>query len=119
MDKALTALVLSVCISNADPIKVRLTTYHRGEDSYTSRLKSASGYTLKEGISVAADPKLFDYGDWIYIDGIGARQVHDTGSAVISRKASGGKLPVIDVFFQRRKDAEEFANNHKYALVYR
>lgn len=119
MDKALTALFLSVCISNADPIKVRITTYHRGEDSYTSKLKSASGYTLREGISVAADPRLFDYGDWIYIDGVGTRQVHDTGSAVISRKASGGKLPVIDVFFHRRKDAEAFANSHKYALVYR
>ena len=119
MDKALTALFLSVCISNADPIKVRLTTYHRGEDSYTRRLKSASGYTLKEGISVAADPRVFGYGNWIYIDGIGARQVHDTGSAVISRKASGGKFPVIDVFFHKRKDAEAFANSHKYALVYR
>jgi hypothetical protein len=26
---------------------------------------------------------------------------------------------VIDVFFHSRKDAEAFANSHKYALVYR
>jgi hypothetical protein len=26
---------------------------------------------------------------------------------------------VIDVFFHKRKDAEAFANSHKYALVYR
>lgn len=100
------------------PLKVRLTTYHRNEDYWTSRLKSASGYTLKEGVSVATDPKLFPYGTKIYIEGVGIRQVHDTGTAVISRKASRGKLPIVDIFFLREKCAEAFANSHRYARVW-
>lgn len=99
-------------------IKVRLTTYHRGEDYWTRRLRSASGYTLKEGISVACDPKIFDYGTKIMIEGVGVRQVHDTGTAVIEKTASGGKLPVVDVFFLKESSAERFANSHKYAQVW-
>ena len=100
------------------PVKVRLTTYHRNEDYWTKRLKSASGYTLKEGVSVATDPKLFPYGTKIYIEGVGIRQVHDTGTAVISRKASNGKLPIVDIFFLKEKCAESFAGSHRYARVW-
>ena len=99
-------------------IKVRLTTYHRAEDYWTRKLKSSSGYTLKEGVSVAADPKIFDYGTKIYIEGVGERQIHDTGTAVVSREASNGKLPIIDVFFISKKSADHFANTHKYARVW-
>ena len=100
------------------PIKVRLTTYHRNEDYWTRRLKSSSGYTLKEGVSVAVDPRIFPYGSKIYIEGIGIRKVHDTGTAVISKKASGGKLPVVDIFFMQKRCAEAFANSHRYARVW-
>ena len=99
-------------------IKVRLTTYHRNEDYWTRRLRSSSGYTLKEGISVACDPKIFDYGTKIMIEGVGVRQVHDTGTAVVEKKASKGKLPVVDVFFLKESSAEKFANSHKYAQVW-
>ena len=99
-------------------IKVRLTTYHRAEDYWTRKLKSSSGYTLKEGVSVAADPKIFDYGTKIYIEGVGERQIHDTGTAVVSREASNGKLPIIDVFFISKESADHFANTHKYARVW-
>ena len=99
-------------------IKVRLTTYHRAEDYWTRRLRSSSGYTLKEGISVACDPKIFDYGTKLMIEGVGVRQVHDTGTAVIEKKASSGKLPVVDVFFLSRTSAERFAETHKYAQVW-
>lgn len=102
----------------AKPIKVRLTTYHRNEDYWTSRLKSSSGYTLREGVSVAVDPRIFPYGSKIYIEGIGIRKVHDTGTAVVSKKASGGKLPIVDIFFMKEKCAEEFANSHRYARVW-
>lgn len=102
----------------AKPVKVRLTTYHRNEDYWTRRLKSASGYTLKEGISVAGDPKIFPYGTKIYIEGVGIRKVHDTGTAVISKKASKGKLPIVDIFFMREACAEDFANSHRYARVW-
>jgi 3D (Asp-Asp-Asp) domain-containing protein len=99
-------------------IKVRLTTYHRNEDYWTRRLRSSSGYTLKEGISVACDPKIFDYGTKIMIQGVGIRQVHDTGTAVVAKKASNGKLPVVDIFFLKESSAEKFANSHKYAQVW-
>ena len=99
-------------------IKVRLTTYHRNEDYWTRRLRSSSGYTLKEGISVACDPKIFDYGTKIMIQGVGIRQVHDTGTAVVAKKASNGKLPVVDIFFLKESSAEQFANSHKYAQVW-
>jgi 3D (Asp-Asp-Asp) domain-containing protein len=102
----------------AKPIKVRLTTYHRNEDYWTSRLKSSSGHTLKEGVSVAVDPRIFPYGSKIYIEGVGIRKVHDTGTAVISKKASGGKLPIVDVFFMQKRCAEAFANSHRYARVW-
>ena len=99
-------------------VRVRLTTYHRNEDYWTRKLRSSSGYTLKEGISVACDPKIFDYGTKIMIEGVGVRQVHDTGTAVIEKKASNGKLPVVDVFFFSRTSAERFAETHKYAQVW-
>jgi len=99
-------------------IKVRLTTYHRNEDYWTRRLRSSSGYTLKEGISVACDPRIFDYGTKIMIEGVGVRQVHDTGTAVVAKKASKGKLPVVDIFFLKESSAEKFANSHKYAQVW-
>ena len=99
-------------------IKVRLTTYHRNEDYWTRRLCSSSGYTLKEGVSVACDPRIFDYGTKIMIQGVGIRQVHDTGTAVVARKASNGKLPVVDIFFLKESSAEKFANSHKYAQVW-
>jgi 3D (Asp-Asp-Asp) domain-containing protein len=102
----------------AKPIRVRLTTYHRNEDYWTRRLKSSSGYTLKEGVSVAVDPRIFPYGSKIYIEGVGIRKVHDTGTAVISKKASGGKLPIVDVFFMQKRCAEAFANSHRYARVW-
>jgi len=52
------------------------------------------------------------------IEGVGVRQVHDTGTAVIERKASRGKLPVIDVFFIKKSSADRFADSHKYASVW-
>jgi 3D (Asp-Asp-Asp) domain-containing protein len=73
---------------------------------------------LKEGISVACDPKIFDYGTKIMIEGVGVRQVHDTGTAVVEKKASKGKLPVVDIFFLKESSAEQFANSHKYAQVW-
>jgi len=111
--------LIATGVSKADKgIRVRLTTYHRNEDYWTSRLRSSSGYTLKEGISVACDPKIFDYGTKIMIEGVGIRQVHDTGTAVVEKKASNGKLPVVDVFFLKESSANKFAGSHKYAQVW-
>jgi len=102
-------------------IKVRLTVYWaRGGDTDTdsAKRKSSSGSKLKEGISVAVDPKLIPYYKRLYIPNLGLRVAHDTGTAVKNRKASNGKLPIIDVFFLNKKDALRFAyNNPKIVTV--
>lgn len=99
-------------------IKHRLTVYYPGQDKWTTRLQSASGYTLRCGVSVATDLKTYDFKDKILIEGVGQRIVHDTGTAVKRRTASGGKYPVIDIFFKSKTEALKFANRKKYAMVY-
>jgi 3D (Asp-Asp-Asp) domain-containing protein len=102
-------------------IKARLTVYWAkgdGTDRDTARKKSSSGTRLREGVSVAVDPRLIPFYKRLYIPNLGLRVAHDTGTAVKNRKASGGKLPVIDVFFEKKRDALDFAyNNPKIVTV--
>jgi len=67
---------------------------------------------------VATDQKLYDYGDKVFIEGLGERVVHDTGTAVSERRASQGRYPIIDIFFKSKSEAIRFSNNFKYANVY-
>ena len=99
-------------------VKHRLTVYYPVEDQWTSKCQSSSGHTLKNGVSIATDQKLYDYGDKVFIDGVGERVVHDTGTAVRERRASGGRYPIIDVFFKSKTEAIRFSNRVKYADVY-
>lgn len=96
-------------------MKARLTVYWAkggDTDKDSARKRSSSGSTLKEGISVAVDPRLIPFYKRLYIPNLGIRVAHDTGTAVQEKKASGGKLPVIDVFFEKKRDALDFAYNH-------
>lgn len=96
-------------------IKVRITTYWAkggDTDGWSAKRESSTGVTLKPNISVAVDPRIIPYFSRIYIPNLGFRYAHDTGTAVIRKKASGGKYPVIDVFFLHKKDAIRFANTH-------
>lgn len=96
-------------------ITVRLTVYWAkgsGTDYYSSKKKSSTGYTLKQGESIAVDPRIIPYRKEVIIPNIGIVKAVDTGSAVIAKSASSGKLPVIDVFFEHKKDAMRFANNY-------
>ena len=96
-------------------IKARLTVYWaKGGDTDrdTARKRSSSGTRLREGVSVAVDPRLIPFYKRLYIPNLGIRMAHDTGTAVKQKKASGGKLPVIDIFFEKKKDALDFAYNH-------
>jgi len=96
-------------------IKARLTVYWaKGGDTDrdTARKRSSSGTRLREGVSVAVDPRLIPFYKRLYIPNLGIRVAHDTGTAVKQKKASGGKLPVIDIFFEKKKDALDFAYNH-------
>jgi 3D (Asp-Asp-Asp) domain-containing protein len=94
----------------------RLTAYWTDEDYYTSQHMSSTGVRLHEG-HCAVDPSLIPYGSVIKIPGMGNYQAVDTGSAVVSRKAALGAAHnssernalVVDLFFENRHEAEEFA----------
>ena len=85
-------------------LKVRLTAYWCGQDPDTSRFKSSTGYTLKPGKSCAVYPKIIPYGSTVVINGKEFKAI-DTGTAVVSKKASRGKLPVVDLFFKTERQA--------------
>ena len=94
---------------------VRLTVYwaRGGEtDYYSSKKKCSTGYTLKQGESIAVDPKIIPYRKEVIIPNVGLVKAVDTGTAVVAKSASDGKLPVIDVFFEHKKDAILFANRY-------
>ena len=96
-------------------IKVRITAYWAkggDTDGWTAKRQSSTGVKLRPNVSVAVDPKIIPYFSRLYIPNLGFRYAHDTGKDVIRKKASGGKYPIIDVFFLHKKDAERFANNN-------
>jgi 3D (Asp-Asp-Asp) domain-containing protein len=119
MDKLMDNFIKKCIVEKT--VKVRLTTYWAkgGEtDKDSANKRSYTGATLKEGVSVAVDPRLIPFFKRLYIPNLGVRVAHDTGTAVKCKKASGGKLPVIDVFFEKKKDAMLFAyNNPKIVTV--
>lgn len=94
---------------------VRLTVYWAkggGTDYYSSKKKSSTGYTLKQGESIAVDPNIIPYKKEVIIPNVGIVKAVDTGTAVRQKRASHGKLPVIDIFFEYKKDAMVFANRY-------
>ena len=96
-------------------LTVRLTVYWArgsGTDADSRRMRSSTGYTLKQGDSIAVDPRIIPYQKEVIIPNVGLVKAVDTGSAVKDKVASGGKLPVIDVFFVNKSDAIDFADSH-------
>jgi len=96
-------------------LTVRLTVYWArggGTDADSRKMRSSTGYTLREGESIAVDPRIIPYDKEVIIPNIGLVKAVDTGTAVKDKVASGGKLPVIDVFFVNKSDALEFADSH-------
>jgi 3D (Asp-Asp-Asp) domain-containing protein len=84
-------------------IKARITAYWLGEDDYG--YKSASGKRLVSGRSCAVDPSIIPYGTILVVEGK-HYVAHDTGTAVVQRKASGrSRLPVIDLFYKTEAQA--------------
>jgi 3D (Asp-Asp-Asp) domain-containing protein len=85
-------------------IKVRITGYWPGEDEWSSRYQSSTGTRLRAGRHCAVDPDIIPLGRKIRIVGTNMEwKAVDTGTAVKSKKASGGKLPVVDVFTASEK----------------
>jgi 3D (Asp-Asp-Asp) domain-containing protein len=96
-------------------LTVRLTVYWArgsGTDADSRRMRSSTGYTLKQGDSIAVDPRIIPYDKEVIIPNVGLVKAVDTGTAVKDKVASGGKLPVIDVFFVNKSDAIDFADSH-------
>ena len=96
-------------------IKVRLTAYWAkgsNTDSWSAKRQSSTGATLKPNKSVAVDPRIIPYFSKLYIPNLGFRFAHDTGTAVINKKASKGKYPVVDIFFMTEKEAMRFVNSN-------
>ena len=96
-------------------LTVRLTVYWAkggDTDADSRRLRSSTGYTLKQGDSIAVDPRIIPYDSEVIIPNVGLVRAVDTGTAVKNKVASSGRLPVIDVFFTNKTDALRFANNN-------
>lgn len=96
-------------------LKVRITAYWAkggDTDGWSAKRQSSTGVKLKPNVSVAVDPRIIPYFSRVYIPNLGFRVAHDTGTAVINKKASKGKYPVIDIFFLNKKDAIKFANSN-------
>ncbi|NBW16664.1 MAG: hypothetical protein EBR82_52675 [Caulobacteraceae bacterium] len=112
-------IYLNKKIDRKTPKKVmmcRITAYWQNEDGWTSDLKSSTGKRLVSGRSCAVDPKVIPYGSNVIVEG--KRYVaHDTGTAVIARKASRG-APVVDVFYKTERQAQREMNRvGRYAVV--
>jgi 3D (Asp-Asp-Asp) domain-containing protein len=94
-------------------------------DYYTSQGLSSTGIHLHDGYC-AVDPRIIPYGSVVTIAGLGKYLAVDTGSAVISRTAAveTGRTSeeraalVIDIYFESRRDGENFAaTGPKFASI--
>ena len=109
------AFIPRTCSKELKVLTVRLTVYWArgsGTDADSRRMRSSTGYTLKQGDSIAVDPRIIPYNKEVIIPNVGLVKAVDTGTAVKGKVASNGKLPVIDVFFVNKSDALEFANRN-------
>ncbi|XEC94997.1 ubiquitin-like domain-containing protein [Paenibacillus tarimensis] len=69
---------------------------------------TASGTKVKEGRTIAVDPKVIPLGWWVYIEGIGYRRAEDKGSAIKGNK--------IDVYFESESYANKFGRKKGYTV---
>jgi 3D (Asp-Asp-Asp) domain-containing protein/flavin-binding protein dodecin len=66
---------------------------------------TASGKKTTEGVTIAADWRVLPKGTIVWIEGVGQREVQDTGSAIKGKK--------IDLYFENENDAEIFGRQKK------
>jgi 3D (Asp-Asp-Asp) domain-containing protein len=102
---------------------VRLTVYWKSEDGWTRRGKTSTGEPLNSYKTIAADPKDFPYYTRISIPELEINGViHDTGSALKTRKAAikcGKDVPVLDLYIEKKKDALAFTKTApKFVTVF-
>jgi len=113
---------------NRSPFRVlaRITVYWAkggGTDSWSAKNLSSTGARLQCGAHAAVDPKVIPYGSKVQLKRDQKEvlvKAVDTGSAVKARKAAiaMGKTPlekqapVVDLFFQNRSAALNYAKNN-------
>jgi 3D (Asp-Asp-Asp) domain-containing protein len=124
---AIIGLVMSSCTVNEcyinDPVKtpVRVTAYWRNSDHWTRNGKTSTGAKLKNMRTAAVDPKVFPYRSEMTLHSNPPLKLvaEDTGSAVKSRKASRktGGQPIVDVFFEKKSQAEKFIKNNPAVML--
>ncbi len=102
---------------------VRVTVYWQhgsGTDAWTASGKSSTGRPLRCRQTAAVDPSVIPYGSKILLPEAGKfLEAVDTGSAVKSRKAAramGRNVPVVDVFFESKDEALEWAHNNPHFM---
>ena len=114
-------VMVTIGTSSTKQRLARVTAYWVGEaggDVWTDHHESSTGVALHIG-HCAVDPKVIPYGSVVQIPGLGQFLAVDTGSAVISRLAAlrsannGAERDalVIDLFFENRRDGENFASH--------
>lgn len=69
---------------------------------------TASGTRVKEGRTIAVDPKVIPIGWWVYIEGIGFRRAEDKGGAIKGNK--------IDIYFDSTKSVDKFGKKKGYTV---
>lgn len=88
-------------------------TFYSNDKRYGNRIAADRYRRAKPFVTVAVDPKVIPYGTRLKIEGFDQVFVaEDTGSAVVSRKASLGKEPVIDIY------VGTVANVNRLSVVY-
>jgi 3D (Asp-Asp-Asp) domain-containing protein len=101
-----TILTLFTPAVNAKEALARVT-YYWGDKITSTGKKPICGKTL------AADPKAIPYGSIVSIPAMKKQfVVSDTGSALVSKKASKGKTIVVDVFCSSRAKAQWYIKNY-------
>jgi uncharacterized protein YabE (DUF348 family) len=93
---------------------VKLTAYDAGPAS-TGKTEehpwygmTYTGTKVKEGRTIAVDPKVIPLGWWVYIEGIGFRRAEDIGSAIKGKK--------IDIYFESEAHALKFGTKSGYTV---
>lgn len=102
----LAALFLFTPIVGAKEYTARVTYYWTGS-------KTSTGAKPQAGKTIAVDPKVIPYGSKVIIPQMGRTYVaQDTGSAIVSKKASKGKTIVVDIYCKTKAEADAYIKKY-------